>query len=172
MDTLVCRDLSFLGKMPGTRHRMQLVSKTICQFDASSWILVFRYSRASLANLPLWFHRPILSFLPCLFPSPAGCLHGCWPVWFLALKIYLLYKWNLLSNPRAARSRLVIHGVSLRVARTLSWYTVFEAADNSQSDTALLFLRFVAIWKSNLDGNAEKCRNYRRTRSVVYCTNE
>lgn len=147
MDTVVPRDSSFLGKMPGREGTISYaISETICQFDASSWMLAFVFAACMLANLlaqlsrsnvpsPFSFHLSSTPSQPPWYHRRCYCCR-CWPVWFLAFKIYLLYKWN----PRS-RSPATAPGDSWRIAssgRTLSWYTVFEAADNSRSDTTTL----------------------------------
>lgn len=122
MDTGVSRDPSFLGKMPGRNgYRASVISQTICQFDASSSRSV---SLRSLANLHGPFRLLLLfsfSFLPIPTPSPPRLPRCCWPVRFLALKIYSLYKWNPMSH--APRPLL---GDSCRIAScewpcALSW---------------------------------------------------
>lgn len=123
MDTGVSRDPSFLGKMPG-RNGYDIAHRLSLRQFANSTRRRREASLRSLANLHGPFRLLLLfsfSFLPIPTPSPSPLPRCCWPVRFLALKIYSLYKWNPMSH--APRPLL---GDSCRIASrewpcALSW---------------------------------------------------
>lgn len=116
--------------------------------------LVFRFPR-SLANLHgfffLLFSPYPLSFstLPRWYKPACRC---CWPVRFLALKIYSLYKWNPMSHaprpllavihvasPRAS-GRAHSHGVCAPFSSAVEYNSRFEPRPVGRKS-----------WRNNID---------------------